>query len=97
MRVTVRLFALARQRAGRAEVDARPARAGDGRPTLKRALAAGCPELAPLVPSLMIAVDAEYAADDTADPARRRGRGDPARQRRAPRPRRRPRRPRTDR
>jgi molybdopterin converting factor small subunit len=61
--VTVRLFALARQRAGRAElvVDVpEPATVG----ALKRALAANVPELAPLVPQLMIAIDAEYAGDE---------------------------------
>ncbi len=64
MRVTVRLFAVARQRAGRPEVTLdlpEPATVG----SLKRALAAGYPELAPLVPGLMIAVAAEYAPDDT--------------------------------
>jgi molybdopterin converting factor subunit 1 len=61
--VTVRLFALARERAGRSLVALdlpEPATVGD----LRRALAAAYPELAPLVPSLLIAVEAEYAADD---------------------------------
>jgi molybdenum cofactor cytidylyltransferase len=63
MRVTVRLFAVARQRAGRAElvVDVpEPVTVA----ALKRALAETVPELAPLVPQLMIAIDADYAIDD---------------------------------
>jgi molybdopterin converting factor small subunit len=62
VRVTVRLFALARQRAGRPEVVvdvAEPATVA----ALKEALAA-LPELAPLVPLMMIAIDADYAGDD---------------------------------
>jgi molybdopterin converting factor subunit 1 len=62
VRVVVRLFALAKDRAGSAEVAielASPATVAD----LKRALASAFPELAPLVPNLMIAVDAEYAGD----------------------------------
>jgi molybdopterin converting factor small subunit len=62
VRVTVRLFALARQRAGQPElvVDiAEPATVA----ALKEALAA-LPALAPLVPQLMIAIDADYAGDD---------------------------------
>jgi len=63
VRVTVRLFALARQRAGRAEVvlDV-PAPATVA--AVKLALAATFPELAPLVPQLMIAIDSDYASDD---------------------------------
>jgi molybdopterin converting factor subunit 1 len=63
VRIAVRLFALARQRAGRAEVDvelAEGATVGD----LKRVLAAEVPDLAPLLPSVLIAVQAEYARDD---------------------------------
>jgi molybdenum cofactor cytidylyltransferase len=63
MKVHVRLFALARQRAGRPEVVVElpePATVAD----LKRALAETLPELAPLASSLMIAVDSEYAGDD---------------------------------
>jgi molybdopterin converting factor subunit 1 len=64
VRVTVRLFALARQRAGRPEVTvevAEPATVGG----LKQALADAFPGLAPLMPNLMIAVANEYAGDDT--------------------------------
>jgi molybdopterin converting factor subunit 1 len=68
VRIVVRLFALARQRAGRAEVEvelAEGATVGD----LKRALAAKVPDLAPLLPSVLIAVQAEYAPDDQPIPA----------------------------
>lgn len=67
MTVHVRLFALARQIAGRPEVTlelAEPATVG----ALKRALADAYPALAPLLPNLMIAVAAEYAGDATAIP-----------------------------
>lgn len=37
--------------------------------TLKSALAAACPALAPIVPSLMIAIDNEYATDDAPIPS----------------------------
>jgi molybdopterin converting factor subunit 1 len=63
VQVSVRLFALARERAGRSELSLQlpePATVAH----LKQALATACPELAPLVPNLMIAVDAEYAGDD---------------------------------
>ena len=63
MKVHVRLFALARQRAGRPEVVVElpePATVAD----LKRALAEAFPELAALASSVMIAVDSEYAGDD---------------------------------
>ncbi|MBX6315965.1 MAG: MoaD/ThiS family protein [Isosphaeraceae bacterium] len=63
MRATIRLFALAKQRAGRPQVELdlpEPATVAD----LKRALGAAVPSLAPLLPNLLIAVDAEYAADD---------------------------------
>jgi molybdopterin converting factor subunit 1 len=67
VRVEVRLFAVARQRAGQ------PAVALEVPETvtvadLKRALAEACPTLAPLVPSLLIAVNSEYAAADTPIP-----------------------------
>jgi molybdopterin converting factor subunit 1 len=61
--VTVRLFALARQRAGRAEVSLElpePATVAD----LRQALGAAFPDLAPLLPAVRIAVAAEYADDD---------------------------------
>ncbi len=64
MRVTVRLFAVARERAGRAEATLElpePATVA----LLKQALAEEFPALAPLVSSVMIAVNAEYARDET--------------------------------
>jgi molybdenum cofactor cytidylyltransferase len=63
VQVTVRLFALARQRAGRAEVELDvPAPVTVA--AVKRALAATLPVLAPLVPQLMIAINSDYASDD---------------------------------
>jgi molybdopterin converting factor subunit 1 len=62
--VTVRLFALARQRVGSAQVVLELAD-GSTVADLKRALAANHPEVAPLVPNLLIAVDSEYAEDST--------------------------------
>ena len=62
MRVKVRLFAVARQVAGRSEVVVEldePATVGD----LKRALGAAVPELVSIMPRLMIAVGTEYADD----------------------------------
>src|SRR3569623_1431737 len=63
VRVTVRLFALAKQTAGRAEV-ALELPEGATVADLKRVMAGSYPAPAPLVPNLMIAVDAEYAQDD---------------------------------
>lgn len=65
MRVTVLLFAGARQRAGSPAVGLdlpEPATVAD----LRRALAAAYPALAPMLPSLRFAIDGEYATD--ADP-----------------------------
>jgi molybdopterin converting factor subunit 1 len=62
VRVIVRLFAVARQRAGQAEIAVdvpEPATVA----ALKAAMAAAHPALAPLVPQLMIAIDSEYADD----------------------------------
>ena len=67
MRILVRMFALARQRAGRSEVEVElpePATVGD----LRRVLAEVVPDLAPLLPNVMIAVQAEYADDACAIP-----------------------------
>ncbi|RUL81420.1 MoaD/ThiS family protein [Tautonia sociabilis] len=63
MTVTVRLFAVARQRAGAPEVLVElpdPATVAD----LKRAVAGQHPALAPLLPGMMVAVSAEYAGED---------------------------------
>ncbi len=65
MRATVLLFALAKERAGRPTLTVDlpdPATVAD----LKSALAFACPALGPLLPTLRIAVDAEYAGDDRA-------------------------------
>ncbi|MGC8639712.1 MAG: NTP transferase domain-containing protein [Isosphaeraceae bacterium] len=62
--VNVRLFAVAKQRAGRAEIEvelALPTTVAD----LRLALALQHPALAELAPRVMIAVNAEYAADYT--------------------------------
>ena len=71
------------QAAGRQARDrGRAARCRRRSPTFALALAVQHPELAPLAPRVMIAVDAEYAPTTTVDRPRRRGRGDPAGQRR---------------
>jgi CTP:molybdopterin cytidylyltransferase MocA/molybdopterin converting factor small subunit len=60
--VTVRLFAVARERAGRAQIDVElplPSTVGD----LRSAISAQYPALGPLVARVMIAVEAEYASD----------------------------------
>lgn len=68
MRVVLKLFAIARQRAGRPEV-AVELPEGATVADLKRAVAASHPELAPLLPGLLIAVANEYAPDDRPIPA----------------------------
>jgi molybdopterin converting factor subunit 1 len=63
VRISIRLFALARQRAGRPEIILdlpEGALVAD----LRRSLAASMPELGELLPSLLIAVDSDYARDD---------------------------------
>jgi len=64
-RINIRLFAIARQKAGKPEIDVElpslPATVGD----LRLALAMQHPALASLAPRVMIAVDSEYAADET--------------------------------
>lgn len=63
MRVTVKLFARAKDLAGtpRVELDLVD---GSRVHDLKSRLAAECPALAPLVPNLLTAIGTEYAADD---------------------------------
>jgi molybdopterin converting factor subunit 1 len=64
MRITVRLFARARDLAGseRVELDIPAAgRVAD----LKQSLAARFPQVAPMVPGLLVAVGTEYADDRT--------------------------------
>jgi molybdopterin converting factor small subunit len=63
VRVNVKLFAVAKQRTGLGLVTLElpdAATVAD----LRRVLAQTYPSLAPLVPGMMIAVDAEYAGDD---------------------------------
>lgn len=63
MKITVRLFARARDLAGsdRAEIEvSEPATVGE----LRAALAAQKPALAPLVPQLFVALNNDYAEDD---------------------------------
>ena len=63
MASTILLFALAREKAGASTLTvdlAENPTVGD----LKKALAHACQALAPLVPTLRIAIDAEYALDD---------------------------------
>lgn len=64
MKIAVKLFARARDIAGadRVEVEtAEPATVG----ALRAGLRVACPGLAPLVPHLLMAVNAEYAGDAT--------------------------------
>jgi len=62
--VTVRLFAVAKERAGRSDIEISlrlPATVAD----FRSALARQHPTLAPLAARVMIAIDAEYASDET--------------------------------
>jgi molybdopterin converting factor small subunit len=63
VRVSIQLFALARERAGRSVWDLELPQAATVA-DLKTALGATCPALASLVPNLRIAINAEYALDD---------------------------------
>jgi molybdenum cofactor cytidylyltransferase len=67
-RLAVRLFAVAKERAGRAEIEVSlslPATVAD----LRRAIARQHPELAGIVPKVLISVDSEYADNDSLIPA----------------------------
>ncbi|SIO58652.1 molybdopterin synthase sulfur carrier subunit [Singulisphaera sp. GP187] len=62
MQLTIRLFALAKQKAGRPEITLElPESATVAH--LRQEIARTCPELAPLVSSLMVAINSEYADD----------------------------------
>jgi molybdopterin converting factor small subunit len=63
MRVTVLLFALAREKAGAAELTVELTPNSTVR-DLKIEIARACPALVPLLPTLRIAIDSEYAVDD---------------------------------
>jgi molybdopterin converting factor subunit 1 len=67
MQSKIHLFAVARQRAG-ASVVTLELPEGATVSHLKSALAAAYPDLAPIVPSLMIAIDNDYATDDAPIP-----------------------------
>ncbi len=67
MILSIKLFAIARQRLGRDQVEvalADPATAAD----LRRALAEQVPSLADVLPHIRIAVNSSYAADSTVIP-----------------------------
>ena len=68
MPIRVRLFAVARQQAGASEV-VLDLREGATVADLRRALAVQVPALGPLLPNIMIALNAEYAHDDLVIPA----------------------------
>ncbi len=63
MQATVLLFAMARDRAGRPSITVDlPNRATVA--DLKAALAGACPALGPMLPTVRIAINSEYADDD---------------------------------
>ncbi|WP_406695060.1 molybdopterin converting factor subunit 1 [Singulisphaera sp. Ch08] len=62
MQVTIRLFALAKQLAGQSVLTLNLPEASTVA-SLRLQIARDYPELAPLVPNLMIAIDSEYASD----------------------------------
>jgi molybdenum cofactor cytidylyltransferase len=63
VRLRIRLFAAAKERAGRTEIEL-DLPAGSNVADLRSALGARAPELAPLVPTALIAIDEEYAPDE---------------------------------
>ena len=63
MTVVVQLFAVARERVGRPSVSVEVPDGGTVA-DLRRALAADQPALAPLLPSIMVAVAGDYATED---------------------------------
>ena len=67
MSIRVRLFAIARQRAGAGEVHV-DLPTGATVADLRTALGEQVPALRSVLPGVMIAVDAEYAADELAIP-----------------------------
>ncbi len=67
MQVRLKLFAIARERAGVPEITC-DLPEGATVAALKRALALGNPALGPLLPALMFAIDWEYAAEDAVIP-----------------------------
>ena len=67
MQVTVRFFALARQRAGVPRIVVEVPEPATVR-ALRKSLARAAPDLAQLMPSIRFAVNAEYADDDQTIP-----------------------------
>ncbi len=65
MKLRVKLFAVARQLAGRDEVEIELPGDSPHVADLRTALIAACPPLGDVARHLMIAVDTEYAADST--------------------------------
>lgn len=64
MKIKVQLFARARDLAGARQVEIElPASAGVT--DLKRSLAEQCPQIAPLVPNLLVAIGTDFADDST--------------------------------
>jgi molybdopterin converting factor subunit 1 len=63
VKISVRLFAVARQLAGRDLVELDVPR-GTSIGQLRELLAREIPELAPVLPNVLFAVDSEYAAND---------------------------------
>ena len=68
MNVKVRLFALAKERAGTSEIDLELPE-GATVADLKRAMAVHSIPLAPMISSMMIALNAEYATDSDPIPS----------------------------
>lgn len=63
MKIVVRMFAIARQLSGRETIELDlPAGATVGQ--ARRALAEAAPELAPVLPHVLLAVDHDYVADE---------------------------------
>ncbi len=67
MKVTVKLFAAARDLAGQEEISVKLS-AGATIGELRLRLSKDCPPLAPLLPHAMFAVDAEYVPEDAPVP-----------------------------
>ena len=65
MKVRIKLFAVARQLAGRDEVEVELLGEAAQVADLRAALVAACPQLGQVARHLMIAVDTEYASDST--------------------------------
>jgi len=69
MIVRVKLFAVARQRAGKDHVEVEVPADGATVAELRRAVTRCCPALADVLPHVKVAVNSDYAADATPLPA----------------------------